>query len=780
MHSFFRALLVAALFFVPIIADAQVSFYQPDTTIKVYTYGREQTLAWCGGFNSPQFAMGDLNNDGLPDLVVFQASECIQTFINEGTPGNPNYRYAPEYAFNFPRVYDYLILADYDRDGIVDLFQQGSSGFAVYKGYYNALNQLCFNYYQDLFYNNDLDAGGSANAFNNPGDIPAVVDIDGDGDLDFVAYDIQGGWMNYYRNMQVEYGLPKDSIHIELWDKCWGRVYQAFWRTHQLAQTCDNSSLIRNPGSGGMERTTHTGNTPCLFDWDMDGDYDYLDGSISFNQMTFLKNGRVEAGGTGPDSMIYQDTMWQNGGIGGTEINLPVWPAAFNVDIDQDGKKDLLIAPNYVNNACMNYNNVWFYKNYTTPPPGGSPLWVFESDSFLVDRSIDLGSFAYPVLYDFNKDGKLDMFVGSEGYRQPDGSLRSKISYYMNTGTDGAPAFTLQTTDFLGTYAYGWKGTAPTVGDIDGDGRADLVVGHADGTLSYFKNMAASDTVTPNWQLTEMVLTDMNGDTIDVSENAAPFIYDVDKDGLPDLVIGNIYGYLQYYRNVSTTPGTIRLQLINTKLGGVKVDPQYNFGNNSTPFFGKIDSTGIDYLLVGANSGLIYQYTGFQSGDTTATYTLVTPDYSYIDTFQNYYYDNIILGGNNGMFDGIRSAPVVGDIVGDGTLEMLVGELKGGVELYKLKKYVPAYVPTVSNEQGKILVYPNPTNETLNISWTGIYQPKVQISVINMAGQILYTSTADAAADHTAIPVSMLPPGMYVCVIQSGVNRYYNKFTKRP
>jgi hypothetical protein len=122
---------------------------------------------------------------------------------------------------------------------------------------------------------------------------------------------------------------------------------------------------------------------------------------------------------------------------------------------------------------------------------------------------------------------------------------------------------------------------------------------------------------------------------------------------------------------------------------------------------------------------------------------------------------------------------VVGDISGSGDFEMLVGEVKGGIELYKRKIYTEQ-VPVVTNEHGKILVYPNPATETLNISWNGISQPNVQISVINMEGQTLYTTTAAAAQQHTSIPVGILPPGMYVCVVQSGVNRYYSKFTKVP
>ena len=762
MRNLSRLLLSGLVMLLPLLLMGQTRIYYTDTTVKVFANGSEQTLAWCGGFNNSQFSMGDLNHDGLQDLVVFEPWLGVMTFINRGSAGSPNYRYAPEYALNFPPIYDYLILADYNCDGIADLFQQGSSGFSVYTGYYNAQNQLCFTYYRDLYYYNDLNTHGPANAFNNPGDIPAIVDVDNDGDLDFIAYNITGGYMNLYRNMRVELGLPCDSIHIDLKDECWGKVYQGFYRTHYLGETCDNSSLMR-PAT----RTTHSGNTPCLFDWDMDGDYDYLDGSVSFNQMTFLKNGRIPYNPSGADTMVYQDTLWQTGG---TEINIPIWPAAFNIDIDQDGKKDLIISPNGGTGA-INYHNVWFYKNYTTP---GAPNWQFQSDSFLADQSIDLGTAAYPTLFDFNKDGKPDMFIGSDGYSQTSGVLRSRISYYQNTSTPGNTSFTLQTTDLLGMSSYNFEGAAPAMGDIDNDGKADMVIGHADGSLTYFKNMAASDSVQPVWQLAQLQLTDMNGDTINVGDHAAPFIYDIDKDGKKDLVIGEANGFIQYYRNVTSTPGTIQLQLVNTRLGGVKADPHRNINTYSTPYFGRIDTTGIDYLIMGSNSGNIYEFTGFQTGDTTATYTMVDSQFSFIDSTYNAYAHLTTVF--YGLYDNLRAAPVVGDIAGDGNFEMLVGGIRGGVQLYKWGNH--SYVGTpILNETGKVLVYPNPANDVLNITWKDVLQPDVQINIINMTGQQLYTTSVAASLVHTAINISSLPVGMYVCVLQSGVNRYYSKFT---
>src|SRR4051812_47292310 len=85
-------------------AQFQGAVYLEDTTINVTNpQAQNLPLAWAGGFNNPQFTMGDLDHDGLNDLVVFEKfPNKIRTFINKGTAGNPNYVYAPHYAKNFP------------------------------------------------------------------------------------------------------------------------------------------------------------------------------------------------------------------------------------------------------------------------------------------------------------------------------------------------------------------------------------------------------------------------------------------------------------------------------------------------------------------------------------------------------------------------------------------------------------------------------------------------------------------------------------------------------
>jgi len=742
--------------------------YLPDSSIKVFANGYQQSAPWDGGFNNPQFSNADLNNDGVMDLVVFEPNIGVKTFINEGTPGNPRYVYAPKYALNFPPCWDYLLMADYNRDGITDLFEgyyDGITGFVAYQGYFNSNNELCFNYYRVLFYDNQGPGFSSTNAFNNPSWIPAIVDVDNDGDLDFLGYEVQGFYIQYYRNMQQELGLPKDTISIVLEDQCWGRAYQGWFRSFIMPITCNNSNLIDLDAA--YYRTMHSGNALCLFDYNDDGDYDVLNGNILFNQLTLLTNGKTDYHHF-CDTMIAQDTAWQSTG---TQVNINYWPAAYNVDADGDGVKDLLISPN--GQPGENYNTIWYYKNLTT---AGHPDWVFESDSFLVDQSIDLGTAAYPTLFDYNKDGKPDLFIGSDGYYQPaTGQLVSKISYYENTSTPGNPSFTLVTKDFMSLDSFGFAGAAPAFGDIDNDGITDLIIGHSNGTITYFKNMAGSDTAVPDWQLQQLTLT--TSDSVIIQANggyAAPCIYDIDKDGKPDILVGDMYGYLEFYHNTNTSPGTPSFSFDNRELGGIRADPKTTISPNyATPYIGKIDTTGVDYLLMGSYSGNIYRFTGFQTGDTTATYTMLDTTYANIDTtYSTYNHGETLVS----CYQGMRSAPVVGCIPGDGTFDLLVGEIRGGVNCYK---YGLDTVNSASKltDNGRISVYPNPAKDNAHISWENLKgnTGRLQIDVSNTTGQILFSTVVAASANFCTIPVGNLATGIYMCSVASGPRKYYAK-----
>ncbi|MCD6062618.1 MAG: repeat protein [Flavipsychrobacter sp.] len=718
--------------------QGQMFHFNPDA--KVFAWGNQKTLAWSGGANNPQFSLADLNNDQRKDLVMYEPYIGVKTFLNAGTAGNAQYVYAPQFEYNFPPIQGFLKLVDYNDDGIADLIQRGGGGFSIYKGRFEN-GELKFTYYRDLFYTSPLS--GLTNAYVEPNDIAGIEDIDHDGDLDFLSFYIGGGRISWYRNCREEDNLPNDSVRICLKDNCWGKTFQTVYRSYWLHDTTCSDLGVSCKGCdipGNANKTTHTGNALCLLDYDGDGDFDFLDGNVSFSDIQLVLNGKNDFGFS-KDSMLWQDTMWNSNGH---KLNMPVWPAAYWLDIDQDNDKDLLFSPTAA--ATENYKCIAHYKNVGSD---NSPNFVYQSDSFLIEKMIDVGSGSYPFFYDYDKDGKTDLFVGSNGYFQPNGSLVGKVSFYKNTSSGTNLSFDLETMDFMQLSSYLFKGTSIAIGDIDDDGKDDLVLGHSDGRLSYFKNQAASATVQPVWNLVDLIMKDDTGGNIIVTNHAAPVIYDINKDGKKDLIIGNSTGYLTYYEGQSVG-GNISLKYRTNKLGNAKADPNaVNIYTNSRPYIGRMDNTGVDYLVMGSNEGKIFRFDGFQNGNVTTDYTMIDSNYSLLKA-------------------GTNTAPAFADLEGDNKYELVVGNELGGLTFFK--QLFNVSVPDVESGTLDIKLYPNPATDILNIDIVrhGSKGNDIQIHILSTLGQRLITKTIPAGQTQLQLSTSDLPSGVYYCIVQSG------------
>ncbi len=727
------------------------NIYVEDSSIQVVQSGVKRSLAWSGGFNGAQFANADLNDDGRQDLVVYEYKErFVRTFINKGTGPSAYYVYAPKYAKAFPILYDYIHMPDYDRDGVPDLVHRGSQGFAIYKGYYNSSRELNFTFKRDLRYNSPLF--GNVNAYTQGTDIPGVVDVDGDGDIDFFGFDVNGGLISFYKNCQEELRLPKDSIAICNPTHCWGHIFQGFDRSYLLGvvpspgsglcNTLGNFGCKMVDGQNMLKEARHSGNCMLLLDYEGDGDIDMLDGNISFSDIQFLRNNRAQAGGT--DSMVYQDTLWQTGG---RQVYMPNWPAASYADGDGDGKRDIIITPHDLS-GTENYRCNAMYKNTGT---AAAPIFTYQHDTFLIEKTIDAGTASYPVLYDYNRDGRLDLFVGSEGYYQPGGTYRSRISYYQNSASGSTTSLTWQTGDFNNIFAQNFSGAAPAFGDLNGDGKDDMVIGHTDGTLSFYRNMAASAGAVPVWTLDQLMLKSMAGDTIDVGYSATPYVYDINADGKPDLLIGNQSGRLAYYENGSTGSGP-SLTFRTAQLGNFKADSLNTFTGYSSIWIGKMDVTNTTYLLSGNDLGQIVRYTGFQNGNVSSAYNMISDKYSDIDA-------------------GARSTITGGDIDGDGRTEFIIGNSLGGLYLYKQGPVVGVPDTKALADNSGCIIYPNPARTEAVVAWEAGFaggNASVQINLYNAIGQVIRSVTGAGRQGAVTIPVSGLASGIYTCRVASG------------
>ncbi len=690
---------------------------------------------YCGGINSTQPNKADLNNDGKQDLVLYDNNtRTLKTFINTGIAGKSDYTYAPNYAKNFPQIIDYLILLDYNCDGISDLVHRGFSGFSVFKGFFNSQNELAFTHYKDLYY---PAFNGQINAYVQPNDIPMIVDVDNDGDLDFVGFDVIGFRATWYKNLQQEENLPCDTIKIMLADNCYGKMTQTYDRTHQLNAVCKGNS-------GSNKKTRHSGNTLLGIDLNNDGLKDMMLGGISFNDLQVLYRG----GSATSPLFTSQDTVFE---ADNHELKLENWPSPFYFDINNDGAKDLVATPHNDNIGTANYNAMAVYINEGTT---ASPIFKWTNDSALIESMIDVGRNSHPTLFDYDKDGKLDLFLGGQGYFNTNTfSLESKLAYYRNTSTLNNVSFELITKDFLNLSAQNYSGIYPTFGDVTGDGVDDLVLGNDSGTIIVFNNTATTNTSAPNFTFLTNQLAG-----IDVGSSSFPLVHDFNGDSKTDLMIGSQVGIFWIYHDSSAT-STKDLRRVDSASGGVKSGSIYSYFSYGVPYIGVVDSTSTEYLLVGTQDGTIERYSGFNTG--AANWTRLDSNLSNIQT-------------------AFRSAPAVGDLDGDQRPDMIIGSQTGGIQIFQFQGNVSSNVGLIEKATGNLAVelYPNPATNQLFIKTVADITFIDSYVIRDLSGRTVQASTESSILTN-GISVENLNDGFYFIDISFGKNMHaIGKFLK--
>ena len=646
--------------------------------------------ALAGGLNNPQLSEADLNNDGIAELVVFdRTGDKILTFTHQG---GTNYLFAPELAANFPAITQWMLMRDFNGDGIPDIFAYsdvpGIDGIVVFRGYYTAQNLIAFqkvmfpNPYRLIYF--PLPSGSQTQLFVLKIDYPAVTDVDGDGDLDILTFGVAGGYLEYYANRSIEMGLGRDTLVYRLASTCWGGFYESGFT--EPVDLSPSAGQCYTPFQPDDIEIRHAGSTVLAFDEDGDGDKDLLLGDVSFNNLNFLRNG-----GTLQTSwMNFQDVDFPNYN---TPVEIPVFPAAFHIDIDRDGKMDLATAPNSTI-ASEDHEVLWYYRN--TQSVGHQ--FELQQRDFLVETMLDFGTGANPAFADVNGDGLTDLIVGNSTYYRNFGAKDSRLHLFLNTGSANNPAFTLADTNWLNmaTLAASTFNLSPAFGDMDGDGDLDLLVGEDFGSMFYFQNTSGLNQV---MQFGTPVYPFMD---IDVGTTATPFMADLNRDGLTDLLIGERNGNINYFPNMGA-------------VGQPMFQPDEQSPN--VPFWGRIDaripgfSQGNSAPVVVEVDGQFRVFTGAQTGRIEA-YTVLENDFS--ATFP------LLTENWGGISPGWRPRMALADLNADGLLEAAVGNDRGGLQFFSTN--LPSPLPnsvTENQVEGVVRAYPNPTDGTVFFTLKG-------------------------------------------------------------
>jgi hypothetical protein len=477
-----------------------------------------------GGFNLPRPQLVDIDGDGDLDLFVQEMKNDLMFFENVGG-GRFVWRTGD---FQDVQVGEWFRFADLNGDGLVDLLGEQPIGYI--RVYQNVGTKTAPKLV--LAVDSLRDADGTP-IFADPQNILNVVDIDHNGRLDLFIGRVTGTVDRFEQDATDAKGFPMFRMINERWEGI------------EIVGALSGAppTVIDTTGWLPQGSSRHGANTMAFGDIDQDGDLDLLWGDYFEAGLLLIENTGTP---TAPSLRSIPTRFPVGAGVITSGYN-----AATVGDVDGNGLADVVMGvvggafqPNHTS-----INNLWLI---TQDSPG-----QFTARTSRLISMLDVGSESAPVLADLDADGDLDLLVGSRIAQGDDNS--GTLTWFENVGSAGKPVFQ----DRGPLPVHGQFNYTPALADLDGDGDLDLVVGTWGDKVQWYRNDGTRTSA--RWTLADTALV-----TITRGSNTVPALGDLDGDGLVDLVIGEASGQLNVYRNVGSKSAP-KFQLLSDNFQGIDV-----------------------------------------------------------------------------------------------------------------------------------------------------------------------------------------------------------------
>ncbi|MCK9203729.1 MAG: T9SS type A sorting domain-containing protein [Bacteroidales bacterium] len=598
-------------------------------------------------FSQPRFA--DLDDDGDYDMIIGSSDYRLVYLENTGSATTPAFIQG-EGLFSGISTLDAEVgvFYDIDNDGDLDLITGGFTGLNLFANTGSAGNPV-FEKVTGFF--DGLDVG------MNP--VPDLADLDNDMDPDLITGLSESGILKIYINT----GTPSSAQFTE-----------------------GNSTIIGDVGLYAY---------PVFHDLDSDGDQDILSGRDEHGFIYYQNTGTMV-------NPIWETNTTVFEGTG----DLTYWNSPDLVDLNGDSKPDLVFGSA---SGPLNY-----YLNAGSP---AAPVW--QENTTLFGGVLDVGGASNPYFFDFDYDGDLDLFSGSQ---------LGDIKYFENIGTATGPAW-LENSGYFTSLKHSIY-SAVAIGDVNGDSLPDAIVGDLSGKLYYHRNTGSG-----------FVLVSIALGNINLGGWSSPRLVDLDMDGDLDIVAGNEAGNLAYIQNQGT-PASPFWALIPNYFAGIDV------GSNCVPAIADIDQDGDPDILTGNLWGDVQYF------ENQGTSWIENPG-----PFQG------ITGGQN-------ATTALADLDADGDPDLTMGEYGGTFDYYKNNAIIAGLgEQPLSSFSPSLSAYPNPFSGSVTFRFCLASETDVVMQVTDIRGGIVLTEKRAGmnAGQHLwKWDGAKVLPGLYLLHILTG------------